>query len=82
MVVRRIVIGAVVLINVIASVVNEICSLATFARFITAGVAVALQTVILSGVAYFFFIGRFGVRQGDRVTINGITGDVIEIDSS
>jgi len=46
---------------------------------ITAGVAVALQTVILSGVAYFFFIGRFGVRVGDRVTITNITGDVIEI---
>jgi len=42
-------------------------------------VAVALQTVILSGVAYFFFIGRFGVRVGDRVTITNITGDVIEI---
>jgi small-conductance mechanosensitive channel len=79
MVVRRIVIGAVVLIIIIASVVNEFGSLATFAGLITAGVAVALQTVILSGVAYFFFIGRFGVRQGDRVTINNITGDVIEI---
>ncbi|HEX3356777.1 MAG TPA: mechanosensitive ion channel family protein [Tepidisphaeraceae bacterium] len=79
MVIRRIVIGGVVLIIVIASVVNEFGSLATFAGLITAGVAVALQTVILSGVAYFFFIGRFGVRQGDRVTINNITGDVIEI---
>src|SRR5262249_50289102 len=45
----------------------------------TAGVAVALQTVILSGVAYFFLIGRFGVRVGDRVSIANITGDVIEI---
>ncbi len=79
MVVRRIVIGAIVLIVVIASVVSEFGSLATFAGLITAGVAVALQTVILSGVAYFFFIGRFGVRQGDRITINNITGDVIEI---
>src|SRR5262249_11468169 len=52
---------------------------ATFAGLITAGIAVALQTVILSGVAYFFFIGRFGVRVGDRVTISGITGDVIEV---
>jgi small-conductance mechanosensitive channel len=77
--VRRIVIGLVVLIIVIASVVTEFGSLATFAGLITAGVAVALQTVILSGVAYFFFIGRFGVRVGDRVTISGITGDVIEI---
>jgi small-conductance mechanosensitive channel len=79
MLVRRIIVGAAVAVIVIASVVTEFGSLATFAGLITAGVAVALQTVILSGVAYFFFIGRFGVRVGDRVTVNGITGDVIEI---
>jgi small-conductance mechanosensitive channel len=79
MVVRRITIGLIALIVILASVVHEFGSLATFAGLITAGIAVALQTVILSGVAYFFFIGRFGVRVGDRVTISGITGDVIEI---
>jgi small-conductance mechanosensitive channel len=79
MVVRRVVIGVVVVIVISLSVVSEFGSLATFAGLITAGVAVALQTVILSGVAYFFFIGRFGVRVGDRVSITGITGDVIEI---
>src|SRR6185369_3211923 len=79
MVVRRLVVGAAVLVIIIASVVSEFGSLATFAGLITAGVAVALQTVILSGVAYFFFIGRFGVRVGERVTIGNITGDVIEI---
>ncbi|HSV16544.1 MAG TPA: hypothetical protein VLI90_19935, partial [Tepidisphaeraceae bacterium] len=79
MTVRRIVIAVVVFIVIIANVVSEFGSLATFAGLITAGIAVALQTVILSGVAYFFFIGRFGVRVGDRVTINNITGDVVEI---
>src|SRR6185312_3488839 len=29
--------------------------------------------------AYFFFVGRYGVRVGDRVTISGITGDVVDI---
>jgi len=79
MVVRRIVVAGVATVMIIASVVSEFGSLATFAGLITAGIAVALQTVILSGVAYFFFIGRFGVRTGDRVTISGITGDVIEV---
>ncbi len=79
MLIRRIVIGCVVVLIIAASVVSEFGSLATFAGLITAGIAVALQTVILSGVAYFFFIGRFGVRVGDRVTITGITGDVVEI---
>ncbi len=79
LVVRRIVVAAIVSFLIIISVVSEFGSIATFAGLITAGIAVALQTVILSGVAYFFFIGRFGVRVGDRVTISNITGDVIEV---
>jgi small-conductance mechanosensitive channel len=30
-------------------------------------------------VAYFFLIGRYGVRVGDRVTLAGVTGRVVEI---
>ena len=59
--------------------VSEFTSLATFAGFLTAGIAVALQTVILSVAAYFFLIGRHGVRVGDRITVSGITGDVIDV---
>jgi small-conductance mechanosensitive channel len=63
----------------ITGFVSDFSSLATFAGFITAGIAVALQTVILSVAAYFFLIGRFGVKVGDRVTVSGVTGDVIDI---
>jgi small-conductance mechanosensitive channel len=78
MLVRRIVVGIVLLIVALSAFVSELGSLATFAGFITAGLAVALQTFILSGAAYFFFIGRYGVRVGDRVTVGGITGEVLE----
>ncbi|MGB7624845.1 MAG: mechanosensitive ion channel family protein, partial [Terriglobia bacterium] len=44
-----------------------------------AGVAVALQNVILSVVGYFFLIGKYGIRVGDRVQIAGVTGEVIDI---
>jgi small-conductance mechanosensitive channel len=30
-------------------------------------------------VAYFFLIGRYGLKVGDRVTISGVAGDVVEI---
>jgi len=63
----------------IFSFVSQFGSLATFAGFLTAGIAVALQTVILSVVAYFFLIGRQGVKVGDRVTVSGVTGDVIDV---
>ncbi len=59
--------------------VSEFGSLATFAGFLTAGIAVALQTIILSVAAYFFLIGRHGVRVGDRITVSGVTGDVIDV---
>jgi len=61
------------------SFASELGSLATFAGLLTAGVAVALQNVILSIAAYFFLIGKFGVRVGDRVQIAGVSGEVVEI---
>jgi small-conductance mechanosensitive channel len=47
--------------------------------FAAAGIALALQNVILSLAGYFYLSGRFGIRIGDRVEISGIDGDVLEI---
>jgi small-conductance mechanosensitive channel len=77
--VRRLVVGGIVVFILIGGFITEFGSLATYAGLLTAGIAVALQSVILSGVAHLFFLGRYGVRVGDRVTISGITGDVIDI---
>jgi small-conductance mechanosensitive channel len=54
-------------------------SIATFAGLLTAGVAVALQNVILSVAGYFFLMGKYGIRVGDRVQIAGVTGEVVDI---
>ena len=77
--VRRIVVTAAVSLFVVFALVTEAGSLATFAGFITAGLAVALQSVILSIAGYFFLIGKYGLRVGDRVQISGVTGDVVDI---
>ncbi len=58
---------------------SELGSVATFAGLLTAGVAVALQSVILSVAGYFFLIGKYGIRVGDRVQIAGVTGEVVDI---
>jgi small-conductance mechanosensitive channel len=79
LVMRRVVVACVITAAIIVGLVNELGSLATYAGLLTAGLAVALQNVIVSVVAYFFLIGRYGLRVGDRVTINGVTGDVLEI---
>jgi small-conductance mechanosensitive channel len=76
---RRIVVTVVIAIIFILALSTEIGSLATFAGFLTAGIAVALQNVILSVAAYFFLIGRYGIRVGDRVQIGEVTGDVVDI---
>ncbi len=77
--VRRFVSGFLMMLIMLLGFVSEFSSLATMAGFITAGIAVALQTVILSVAAYFTLIGRRGVKAGDRITISGVTGDVLEI---
>jgi len=77
--VRRLVTGFLSGLVLIFGLVTQFSSLATFAGFITAGIAVSLQTILLSVAAYFFIIGRYGVKVGDRITIAGVTGDVVEV---
>jgi small-conductance mechanosensitive channel len=84
LVLRRVITGFCMFVVVLLGFVSDFSSLATYAGLITAGIAVALQTVILSVAAYFFLVGRYGVRVGDRVTVvfngaNSVTGDVVDI---
>ncbi|MBV8740412.1 MAG: mechanosensitive ion channel [Sinobacteraceae bacterium] len=76
---RRVAVGIALTLVVLFGLVSEVGSLATYAGLITAGLAVALQNVILAVVAYFFLIGRYGVRVGDHITLAGVTGRVVEI---
>jgi small-conductance mechanosensitive channel len=79
LVMRRVVIAFLVVIVLTLGFVSEFSSLATFAGFITAGIAVGLQALLLSVAAYFFIIGRYGIRVGDRISVAGVTGDVVDI---
>ncbi len=76
---RRVAVGVALVFVLVFGLVSQLGSLATYVGFLTAGLAVALQTVILSIVAYFFLIGRYGVRVGDRITLAGVTGRVVDI---
>jgi small-conductance mechanosensitive channel len=77
--IRRIVVAGLIVAVLAVALIAEVGALATYAGLVTAGLAVALQNIILSVIAYFFLIGRYGVRIGDRITIAGITGKVEEI---
>ncbi len=76
---RRIVIWCLVVAIAASTFATELGSLATFAGLITAGLAVAMQSVLVSVVGYFFLIGKYGIRVGDRVQIGNVTGEVIEL---
>jgi hypothetical protein len=58
---------------------SDLSSLATYFGLITAGVAVALQNVILASLGYLLLVGKRGIRIGERVQVSGITGDVINM---
>jgi small-conductance mechanosensitive channel len=79
LVLRRFVMGFFFAMVVVMGFVSEFGSLATYAGFVTAGIAVGLQTLLLSVAAYFFVVGRYGIRIGDRISVAGVTGDVVDV---
>lgn len=76
---RKILLWSLVVAIAVATFATELGSLATFAGLITAGLAVAMQSVLVSVVGYFFLIGKYGIRVGDRVQVGSVTGEVIDL---
>jgi small-conductance mechanosensitive channel len=77
--IRRIVILILVAAIVTATFASDFGSLTTFVGLLTAGIAIALQDVILSVAGYFVLIGKYGIRAGDRVRIASVNGDVLDV---
>jgi small-conductance mechanosensitive channel len=77
--IRRIVLMLVVAAILTATFASDFSSLTTFFGLLTAGIAIALQDVILSMAGYFVIIGKYGIRVGDRVRIAAVNGDVLDI---
>ncbi len=68
-----------VIIVLLFNFTTELSALATVVGFAAAGIAVALQDVILSIAGYFRLSGRFGIKHGDRVELQGVRGEVVEL---
>jgi small-conductance mechanosensitive channel len=77
--VRKVTTWILVVVIVGLTFVTELSTFATFAGLLTAGVAVAMQSVLVSIVGYFFLIGKYGIRVGDRVQIGTVSGEVIDL---
>jgi small-conductance mechanosensitive channel len=53
--------------------------ISTILGLATAGLTVALQSFILAFFGWFILMGKNGIRVGDWVQINGVAGEVVEI---
>lgn len=60
-------------------IASDLTSFVTYFGLLTAGIAVALQNVIIASAGYLLLIGKGGIRIGDRVQISGTTGEVSDI---
>jgi hypothetical protein len=53
--------------------------LGTFLGLAGAGLTVALKDFIIGFIGWFVLMGKNGIRIGDLVEINGVTGEVVEL---
>lgn len=70
------VLGVLVMLLVVFGPPNN---LGTFLGLAGAGLTVALQDFILGFIGWFVLMGRDGIRIGDLVEINDVTGEVVEL---
>ncbi|MFI5173545.1 MAG: mechanosensitive ion channel domain-containing protein [Terriglobia bacterium] len=61
------------------TIFGDLGSFSSFLGLTGVGIAIALQDVIVSFVAWFFIIGRRGLSIGDRIEVSGVRGDVVDI---
>jgi small-conductance mechanosensitive channel len=69
-------VGAIVILLVIFGMPNETT---TFLGLAGAGLTVALKDFIVAFFGWFVLMGRNGIRVGDWVEINGVSGEVVEV---
>jgi len=79
LVIERVLIWATIVLVTAFAFSSDLASLATFFGLAAAGIAVALQNVIVAALGYFLLVSKRGIRLGDRLEISGVAGDVTDI---
>ena len=75
----RVSVQVVAILMVLLVIFGPPSNLGTFIGLATAGLTVALKDFIVGFLGWFVLMGRNGIRLGDWVEINGVTGEVVEI---
>ena len=68
-----------IVVIILLNFVGDFGSISSVIGLAGAGLAIALQDPIVSLVGWFLIIGKAGITVGDRVEINNVKGDVIDI---
>jgi Mechanosensitive ion channel len=80
---RTIVVSTALALVIVFHFASELTALVTALGFAAAGIAFALQNVILALAGYFAMLSPNGIRVGDRVSLQGpfsyVYGEVVEI---
>jgi len=79
LVVTRYTLGVAVLILLGVIWIQGMAQLATYISIISAGLVIALQDTVANLAGFLFIIWRKPFVLGDRISIDGITGDVVDI---
>ena len=77
--VTRVSLQVVALLFVLLVVFGPPGQLGTFLGLAGAGLTVALKDFIVGFLGWFVLMGKNGIRLGDWVEINGVTGEVVEL---
>jgi hypothetical protein len=81
--VRNVTAGVAVALVVAFHFTSELATLVTALGFAAAGIAFALQTIIVALAGYFAILAPNGIRVGDRVSLQGpfsyVHGEVVDI---
>jgi small-conductance mechanosensitive channel len=70
---------SIVILMAIFDIAGGIGSISAVIGLAGAGLAIALQDPIVSLVGWFLIVGRYGISVGDRIEINNVRGDVIDV---
>src|SRR6202163_2601064 len=77
--VTRVAVQVVAVLFILLVILGLPTQLGTFLGLAGAGLTVALKDFIVGFLGWFVLMGKNGIRLGDWVEINGVTGEVVEL---
>jgi small-conductance mechanosensitive channel len=77
--VTRVAVQVVAVILILLVIIGPPGQLGTFVGLATAGLTVALKDFIVGFIGWLVLMGKNGIRLGDWVEINSVTGEVVEL---